>query len=34
MSNEGGTFLGLCKLWGRERWWIGTVVGVELGLGC
>ena len=29
MSNEGVTFLGLCRLWGRESWWIEIVVGVE-----
>jgi hypothetical protein len=22
-------FLGLCRLWGRESWWGGTIVGVE-----
>jgi hypothetical protein len=33
VSSEGGTFLGLCRLWGRESWWIGTVVGVEPGFG-
>jgi hypothetical protein len=31
VSSEGGTFLGYCRLWGRESWWIGTVLGVELG---
>jgi len=31
VSSEGVTFLGLCRLWGRESWWIGTIVEVEPG---
>jgi hypothetical protein len=31
VSNGGGTFLGLCRLWGRESWWIGIAVGVDSG---
>jgi hypothetical protein len=33
VSNKGGTFLELFRLWGRESWWIGTDVGVEPSFG-
>jgi hypothetical protein len=31
VNNEGGTFLGLCRLCRRESWWIDTITGVEPG---